>query len=210
MKPISPQLKKQFTDYCDFSLAQLEQLAQYAAMLEQWQKAINLVSPKTIDDLWQRHLLDSAQLWPVIKSLPFAGDGYTITDLGSGGGLPGIVLAIATGQSVTMVESDKRKCIFLKEVARSLKLDRVHVINERIETQKVGKADIITARALAPLSQLITWARPLIKEKGFLVFLKGADVEKELAGFDHTAIGKFELYPSLTDPQAKIFVAHSA
>lgn len=184
-----------------FNDAQIALLARYEALIVQWQKAINLVSPSTLNDIPRRHILDSAQLWPVIQKLQ--PENPTLIDLGSGGGLPGIVLAIA-GADVTMVESDQRKCIFLRETARELGLKNVTVITERIEKVSAVSAPIITARALASLSQLVEWARPLVQENGHMVFLKGQDWKSELQALEGSYTS--ETIPSITDKDARIVV----
>jgi len=183
-----------------FSPEALAKLEQYEHLITQWNKAINLVAPSTLSNVWDRHLLDSAQLWP------FIGADKTIIDLGSGGGLPGIVLAIAGAKHITMIESDKRKCVFLREVSRETKLDNVTVINERIEKNKADKADIVTARALAPLKQLVEWATPFLKEDGKMVFLKGADVHYEINDLPLEIKQKTQLFPSKTNKDSQIIV----
>jgi 16S rRNA (guanine527-N7)-methyltransferase len=202
VKPLSLELQAQFIDQCAFTKAQVQQLHAYGLLIEQWQKAINLVSPSTLPQLWERHLLDSAQLWPVLKTLQ---DNPVIVDLGSGGGLPGIVMAIA-GATVTMVESDTRKCIFLRETARELGLKNVTVITQRIEKTTGVKAPLVTARALASLKQLIEWSKPLLQENGHMVFLKGEDAVSEIAELSPEYQGKARLIDSLTDPKAKIII----
>lgn len=210
MKPLSPELKKKFTDICGLSERQMTQLKTYGGLIEQWQKAINLVSPKTIDDLWERHLLDSAQLLPLIKNMPSFSVKTKLVDLGSGGGLPGIVLAITMDNPITMIESDKRKCIFLKEVIRTLGLKNCTIINQRIEEKHDIKADIVTARALAPLNQLIKWAKPLLNDNGHFVFMKGEDVEKEINAVDKNTLQNRVLVQSITEPSAHVFMAQAA
>lgn len=185
-----------------FSAEALEKLQHYAGMIATWNKAINLVAPSTLNDLWERHLLDSAQLWPIIAALP----DQRIIDLGSGGGLPGLVVAMAGAAEVTMVESDARKCVFLREVSRETKLSNVQIVNERIEKPKTITAPIITARALAPLKQLILWSTPLLSENGTMVFLKGADVEREMEDLSPEIVNKITLKPSITDKNARIVV----
>jgi 16S rRNA (guanine527-N7)-methyltransferase len=183
-----------------FSSDSFQKLDRYATLIAQWNKAINLVAPSTLPQLWERHILDSAQLWLLIDK------DKTIIDLGSGGGLPGIVLAIAGAKHITMVESDTRKCVFLREVSRETKLDNVTVINERIEKAQVEKADFVTARALAPLSQLIEWATPFLKENGRMVFLKGADVQSEIDVLPIEIKQKIQLFNSVTDKNARIIL----
>lgn len=196
---MTPNLKKKFTDL-GFGDEALAKLNRYAELIAQWNKAINLVAPATLPQLWERHLLDSAQLWPLISEL----ENKTIIDLGSGGGLPGIVMAIA-GANVTMIESDARKCVFLREVSRETSLV-TNVVTERIEKAKPQQAPIITARALAPLKQLIEWATPFLEPNGQMIFLKGADVANEISELPKDIQDKIELKQSITDKFAKIVI----
>lgn len=184
-----------------FSNAQIEQLSAYEALIQQWQKAINLVAPSTLNDVWGRHILDSAQIWPIIREL---GLPTRIIDLGSGGGLPGIVLAIAGVEHITMIESDTRKGIFLRETARELGLTNVTVITGRIEKISGQNAPIITARALAPLKQLTEWSKPLLEPNGAMVFMKGQDFRAEINELN----GQFDAQTidSITDNKAKIVI----
>lgn len=196
---MTPNLKKKFTDL-GFGDEALAKLNRYAELIAQWNKAINLVAPASLPQLWERHLLDSAQLWPLISEL----ENKTIIDLGSGGGLPGIVMAIA-GANVTMIESDARKCVFLREVSRETSLT-TNVVTERIEKAKPQQAPIITARALAPLKQLIEWATPFLEPNGQMIFLKGADVANEISELPKDIQDKIELKQSVTDKFAKIVI----
>lgn len=145
----------------------------YLALLSKWQRAINLVGKNTLANAWRRHILDSAQL------LPHIGKDLKIADLGSGAGLPGLVIAIATGANVQLVESDQRKATFMREVARETGTDvDVHVA--RIEDLPSLDADIVTARALAPLPKLLPWVHRHLKKGGKSVLMKGAGVDQEL------------------------------
>ena len=145
----------------------------YLALLSKWQRAINLVGKNTLANAWRRHILDSAQLLPHIEK------DLKIADLGSGAGLPGLVIAIATGANVQLVESDQRKATFIREVARETGTDvDVHVA--RIEDLPSLDADIVTARALAPLPKLLPWVHRHLKKGGKSVLMKGAGVDQEL------------------------------
>ncbi len=190
----------------------IEKLKKYTELLEKWQKAINLVAPSTLGDLWGRHILDSAQLYPIIRnacaSEGFDGSGRII-DLGSGGGLPGIVLAAMGVEHITLIESDTRKCVFLSETARALGLDNVTVLNKRIESVDPGsspglRAGVITARALAPLKTLVEWASPMLLEGGMMVFPKGETWAGEVA--DLGGAFHVEHHPSMTDARARVVV----
>lgn len=153
-------------------------LAVYLATLERWQRRINLVGPATLTDPWRRHILDSAQLMPYLPPGP-----PSIADLGSGAGLPGMVLAMLTASPVTLIESDARKCAFLVEASRATGTP-VHIVNQRIEAM-TGDARhatfaVVTARALAPLDRLIGLAQPFLKPDGCLLLLKGHRFSDEL------------------------------
>lgn len=182
----------------DVSRETLAALETYAALLEKWQMRINLVARDSMADLWQRHFLDSAQLAPL-----FPPGGAAITDLGSGAGFPGLVLAIVTGREVHLIDSDQRKGAFLMEAAR-LTGARVKVHTTRIEAAEAWPAEIVTARALAPLGQLLDWAAPFLGATTTCLFLKGAKAEEEL-----TEAGRFwtmetERRQSLTDSSGVI------
>lgn len=148
-------------------------LQRYAALLSEWQPKINLVSPKTLPDLWARHMFDSAQLYPLVR------DARRLVDFGSGAGFPGLVLAIMGVADVHLVESDQRKCVFLNYVSRETK-SPVTVHNARIESLESLQAEVITARALAPLSDLLGYALPHLAPGGRAVFLKGAGWQTEV------------------------------
>ena len=175
-------------------------LETYAALLVKWQKAINLVSKATLPDLWRRHFLDSAQLLPLLPT----GDG-AITDLGSGAGFPGMVLALLSERPTVLVESDQRKAAFLGEVARATGCaGRVQIDAARIEAIKPWAAPVITARALADLGQLLDWAAPFVTPDTICVFPKGAKAEEELTGALRVWKMTVERRRSITDPTGLI------
>lgn len=156
----------------------LEKLRAFQDLVQKWTKRINLISPRDLNELWDRHIRDSAQVYG------FADPSTHWIDLGSGGGFPGIVVAILLNgeqypAKVTLVESDRRKCTFLKSVARELDLD-VTVAPTRIEQYSGDPADTVSARALAPLDKLLSYTFPLLTPDGQAVFPKGASWEKEL------------------------------
>mgnify|MGYP001367038055 CR=1 FL=1 len=150
------------------------QFEAYLALLEKWQRRINLVADSTMANVWQRHILDSAQL---VKFYP--PNTKKVLDVGSGAGFPGLVLAIMGNVEVDLVESDHRKAVFLSTVVRSLGLPaKIH--NQRIETLPNLAPDVITARALAPVSILMKLIENQISLDTVCLFLKGASVEDEL------------------------------
>lgn len=149
------------------------QLEHYVALLIEWNQAINLIASES--DLWQRHITDSAQIAQFID----CDNSASLVDLGSGGGLPGIVLAILTGLPITLIESDRRKSLFLKNAAIELGLQKVVVKNERIE-DVIFKSPIVTARALASLDKLLTLSESFLLPDSVCLFPKGLNYANEI------------------------------
>lgn len=173
-------------------------------LLLTWNTRINLIAPADAADVEQRHIADSLQLLPL---LPEAGP---MGDLGSGGGLPALVLAAADpGREWHLVESDRRKCAFLSEAARVMGLTATRIHATRIHATRIEDAALpplsgLTARALAPLPKLLPHAARLLAPGGIAIFPKGRNAEAELT----EAIGDWsmavERHPSRTDPTATI------
>jgi len=155
-------------------------LKKYWNLLLLWQKSVNLISSKTIENGWERHILDSAQLYFFIENQQ-----HTLMDVGSGGGLPAIVLAILNKElkgslnKIMLVESDLKKCLFLKECARQLCLN-IDVQRERVENISFVP-DVLTARAFAPLKELLKLVEKNVSRETILILPKGKNVETELA-----------------------------
>ena len=200
----------------------MEKLKLYESLLHKWQKAINLVSPGTLDNTWNRHFEDSLQLLPVIlnageeskypsgTTLSQEGkNSLTLFDLGSGGGFPGMVLAMARPDiNVHLIESDSKKCSFLKTVSRE-SLTPVTVHNARIESVETESVpDLITARALASLDKLLDWCLPWAKKNPdlIMVFLKGEKTAEEIAEAELKHSFDYKIYDSVTDSSGKIIV----
>lgn len=181
----------------------LEKLRIYEALLIKWNKAINLVSTATLPVVWARHIRDSAQIVTVCGA-----DVRTWVDLGSGGGFPGLVVAIISTEihperHVTLIESDQRKATFLRQVARETGT-QCTVISDRIESVPPQQADVVSARALAPLGKLFGHVFQHISPKGRAVLMKGADVESELLEARKEWSFDAVLTESLTDAQAVV------
>ncbi len=163
-----------------------ELLQEYMSLVIKWQKAVNLVSSKEINNLWIRHILDSAQLYFFIPN-----QAKVLVDMGSGGGFPAVVIAILNKvfngslSDIILIESDNKKAVFLKEVSRVLKLN-LTVLNERIENIQNIKADVITSRALGTLDVLLHWGRCFYKKETCFLFLKGINVQNELKNIGFT------------------------
>lgn len=184
---------EQFVSQTSVSHETLERLTIYANELYRWNKAINLVSRNSLTQVWRRHFLDS---WQVLRSQADLDRRWV--DLGSGGGFPGLVLAACGVADLTLVESDIRKCTFLREVARKMGVS-VTVLTKRVEECDPLDADVISARGFAPLPRLLEYAAPHLKTGGHLRLLKGQDVESELT--EATKYWKFTVdrHPSLSD-----------
>jgi len=149
-------------------------LLRYVDLIKEWSPAINLVSKN--EDLWQRHIIDSAQLAKYIE----LSVEKEVTDFGSGGGLPGIVLALLLPNPITLIESDKRKSLFLRYCVQELNLQNVIIINKRIEEIDEKATDFITARALAPLEKLFDYTHKFFHVETTCLFPKGKNYGKEI------------------------------
>jgi 16S rRNA (guanine527-N7)-methyltransferase len=172
-RPAAPLSAAEFRRQADVSRETMERLRQYQALLAKWNRRINLVGRRSLDDVWRRHFLDSLQL------LPHGPDRGPWLDLGSGAGFPGLVLAIAGAPEVHLVESDGRKCAFLREAARITGSD-VTIHQSRIEDLPALKPMAVTARALAPLPRLLSLAWPQLSADTLMLLPKGQDVDVEL------------------------------
>lgn len=188
----------EFARQADVSRETLTRLKRYAEMLEKWNRRINLVGRGTIDDLWRRHMLDSAQLLPLIPA-----DAGSLVDLGSGAGFPGLVLAICGVENVHLIEADRKKCAFLREVARETNTP-VTLHNERIEEIESFQVDIVTSRALASLPKLLDMAVRFTKKHSILLFLKGRSADGELTEAAKEWNMRVDQIPSQTDPEGMI------
>jgi len=181
----------------------LERLKIYVELLLKWQRAINLIGPGTIADVWGRHVLDCGQLMPHIPK-----DKAPIVDIGSGAGLPGLILAIMGVPDVKLVEADSRKCSFLREAARVTKTP-VEIVESRVEHLEDMAAGVITARALAPLTKLIELSQTVSTSDTIYLFLKGKDLKNELAHLKYNWKMKLEVHPSVTNPDGTILKMES-
>ena len=187
-----------FAALCGVSRETLARLEAYALLLRRWSARINLVAAATLDDLWRRHFLDSAQLLPLVP----AGT-RRLVDLGSGAGFPGLVLAILGVPGVELIEADARKCAFLAEAAR-VAAAPVELRNMRIDALPPRPADVVTARGCAPLDRLLALAQPLVGSETLCLFPKGAQAAQELAAAQQTWDIDVARHQSRTDPRGVI------
>jgi 16S rRNA (guanine527-N7)-methyltransferase len=195
MRPLS---REAFGEQLGVSRETLERLSVHLDLLRRWQPAINLVGPATLADPWRRHFLDCAQL---AEHLP-AGPAY-LTDLGSGAGFPGMVLALLGTAGVHLIEADRRKAQFLREVARATGA-RVTIHAERIERMETWPANVITARALAPLPRLLELAQGFVAADSVCLFLKGKAAARELTDARVSWHMVAEMFPSRSEPTGMV------
>jgi 16S rRNA (guanine527-N7)-methyltransferase len=180
----------------------LSRLETYVELLLTWQAKINLIGPSTIEDVWQRHVLDGLQLLPHLQN-----KSAIVADLGSGAGVPGLVVALGGGFQTYLYESNGKKVAFLREAIRQTKANaEVHQIRlETLEDHLPAKLpQYVTARALAPLDRLLGWASPFLRRGAVGLFHKGQDVDSEVTEATKTwKIGAIKHF-SMTDSRACI------
>lgn len=180
-----------------------EGLEIYQRQLVKWNDSINLVARGSVAEAWVRHFADSAQLFGYRPSAA-----RKWLDLGSGGGFPGLVVAIlardqAPELRIELVESDQRKCVFLQQVSQSLGL-AITLTRGRIESLAPRSADVVSARALARLEKLCHYALPNLAPGGICLFLKGGGVEAELAEARRSFRFRLEAFPSVADSTGSV------
>lgn len=183
----------------------INDLERFAGLVSKWTAKINLIARGSVETLWERHVIDSVQVYR------FAPDYYEKwVDLGSGGGFPGIVAAIVAKEKhpnavFVLIESDQRKATFLRTAARELDLP-VTVLASRIEEAPPQGADVVTARALTALSGLIPLVSRHLDSKGIALLHKGRQVKQEIAEAHRTIAFELEDHPSFTDPEGRLLV----
>lgn len=180
-----------------------ERLKVFAALLAKWNPRINLVAKSTVDTLWQRHMLDSLQ---VLGSADHPVGHWA--DLGSGGGFPGLVVAIVGAETqsparTTLVESDQRKATFLRTVLRETGISGT-ILSERIESVPPLGADVLSARALADLTRLLGFAERHLAQGGVCLFHKGKNWKSEVQTARETWHFTYDAIPSETESQAVV------
>lgn len=189
----------------------MARLDRFAHVLEKWNSRLNLVSEDSLGELWDRHILDSAQVLAPVRSRR----GLRWADLGSGAGFPGLVVAmigpdLISDLSVTLFESSSRKCAFLANVSRETSTP-VRIVNTRVREIKAGEVDpdarefdVVSARAVAELSELLRLASGMLAHDGVCLFPKGRGCDREISVARRHWRFSLSRWPSLTDPDARI------
>tara|TARA_B100000927_G_C16391663_1_gene439596 strand:+ start:253 stop:894 length:642 start_codon:yes stop_codon:yes gene_type:complete len=194
-----------FSSYVSVSRETFEKLYIFYRTLAKWQNSINLISKSSAKNIWERHFLDSAQLYKYVKDI-----NGNILDFGSGAGFPSLVLAIMGKKNIHLVESDYKKCVFLKEISMLTNTD-ITIHNCRIENLRFFNVDLVTCRALAPLDKLIDYVENFVSKSSNknqklpkMLFLKGKMYKQELSQLKKNKIIDFKEYTSITDRYSKI------
>lgn len=198
--PVAPEPPEDFAARTGVSRETLARLTAYVGLLAEWNARHNLVSARSLDDVWRRHVLDSAQLAPRVPATA-----RTLADLGSGAGFPGLVLAelLRRRVAVTLFESTRKKADFLAAAAERMEL-QVTIRNDRIESVPRQVFDVVTARALAPLDKLLGYAQHLAGRQTVCLFLKGQSLASELTEARKSWRMKALQHASATDPSGVI------
>lgn len=206
-----------FTTHFPITPRAQERLEYYSAQLSEWNSRFNLVAESTLPDIWQRHFFDSAQLFPLLP--PLNGRTITVADMGSGAGFPGLVLAImaekdsknsisSSKYAFHLIESVGKKADFLQHIVDILQLECVTIHHDRVEsmttTEKRLRTDVVTARALKSLPELLKLANRLLKNDGVSLFLKGRNAVVELTEARKWWTFGCDSFPSLSDPSGSV------
>ncbi|HTU09335.1 MAG TPA: 16S rRNA (guanine(527)-N(7))-methyltransferase RsmG [Allosphingosinicella sp.] len=185
---------------CDVPRETMARLDAFADSLRAENERQNLVSRGTLDQLWRRHIADSAQL------LRFTPAGASWVDLGTGAGFPGLIVAALHDGPVTLVEERRLRVDFLRRAAEAMGV-RVEILHAKAERVPPRPFDVISARAFAPLEKLLSLGTAFSTQKSLWLLPKGRNAETELAALGPSWQGEFRLEPSVTDPEAQIIVA---
>ena len=184
--------------FCDLKPVQEKNLEDFVVTLLQENQNFNFIGESTIENIWERHILDSAQLFRLIdnKNIKFG-------DLGSGAGFPGLILSILGLREIHLIEKSFRKADFLRK-AKSFSNNRIFVHQTTLEELSGIEFDCIISRALAPLPKLLEYSKKFLKKDGYCLFLKGRNLDKEISSTKENFQFKYELYPSLTSSESNI------
>lgn len=188
----------QIKKFHNLTLPQIKALEDFIILLLQETSQFNLIGKSTIDDAWNRHIFDSAQLLQYIPD-----KNVKVADFGSGAGFPGFVLSVLGVKEMHLVEKSFRKCEFLRK-AKLLSPERIFIHQAKLEELAERKFDVITSRALASLDKLLAYSKKFLKNDGYALFLKGKNLEQELEIAKTQFSFSYELFHSLTSSESKI------
>lgn len=174
----------------------IEKLQIFQELVQKWNKSINLVSENSMQNFWQRHILDSLQLINYINN-----KNIHLVDIGSGAGFPGIILSIAGIKQISLVEADLRKCIFIEKAAK-ISNNNIQIINQRIEKTEIN-CNILTCRAFSELNTIFNYTKNIVVQDKFLL-LKGKNYLYEIAKAKENWIFDYKINPSITSEESKI------
>ena len=184
--------------FCPLSAAQIKNIEDFVLLLLQENQNFNFIGKSTIENIWERHILDSAQLMRFVsnKNAKFA-------DLGSGAGFPGLIMSILGLREIHLIEKSFRKADFLRR-AKLFSTNRVFVHQANLEELTAMEFDCIISRALAPLDKLLEYTKKFLKKDGYCLFLKGKNLEKEIELAKKTFQFEYELHQSLTSSESNV------
>jgi len=194
---------QEFQKTTNVSRETLGRFQAYHDLLLEWQQKINLIGPSTEKDIWNRHFFDSWQLIPLMEKALGAGKARTFLDLGSGAGLPGLVLALAGAGTSHLVEPSAKRAAFLRAVIRETGANAV-VHQAKAQDLSPFPADIVTSRALADIDQLVAWGAPFLGKGGEFWFLKGKSGQEELTSGLKKRNMSADIFQSRSDPEGLI------
>lgn len=184
--------------FSSLNATQIKNIEDFVLLLLQENQNFNFIGKSTIENIWERHILDSAQLMRFVKD-----KNAKFADLGSGAGFPGLVLSILGLREIHLIEKSFRKSDFLRR-AKMFSANRVFVHQAKLEELTAIEFDCIVSRALAPLDQLLEYTKKFLKKDGYCLFLKGKNLEKEIAAAKEKFKFEYELHPSLTSSESNI------
>ena len=192
---------KNFKSQTSLSEEKYEKLKIFFKLIKLWQKKFNLVSKNSFKTIWERHFLDSYQIIGLI------GNKKKVLDIGSGAGFPAIVCAICSNNNFHLIESNKKKCIFLNEVKEVVGIKNISIFNSRIETIKIDNDyDCILARAVAPLDKLMNYIVKFYKKNMSCIFLKGKTINKEIEDAKKRFSFDLKFKKSITSDEGRILI----
>lgn len=191
---------EKIANFCEINSSQKKMLEDYVELLLEHNKNFNLIGNSTIDMVWERHILDCAQILKFIKN-----KNLSFADFGSGAGLPGLILSILGIKEIHLIEKSFRKCEFLRQ-AKKISVNRVYVLNYKLEELPSKNFDCIVSRALAPLPKLLNYTLKFLKPDGFCLFLKGKNLQSEIEESKKNFEFEYQLFPSATSLESNIIL----